>query len=313
MNVAALDCGTNSTRILVADEKGRTVERLLTITRLGKGVDATGKLDAEAIERTASALREYREVMDRNGVVKARLAATSAVRDAANSEDFVNAAIDACGVEPEILSGDEEGRLSFLGATSSFTAGSLCLALDIGGGSTEFVVGRAGRDPYRSRSMDMGCVRITERFFATDPPTPSEREDAIAEVSKLAASAFSEMQDGLSGSGYEDADVKVSDCLLLGLAGTVTTLKRLSEGWADYDPERLHHSLLELSEVERLLDKLAAVPTDERMRQYSIEAGRADVIVAGATVLSTVMRVGGFQDCTVSETDILNGLALTLL
>ena len=178
--LAAIDCGTNSTRLLVRDD-GRTVERLMRITRLGQGVDATGRLAPKAIDRTVDVLREYRGVMDRLGVERVRMTATSAARDAANREDFFSAGEAVVGVRPELLDGNEEGRLSFLGATSELDPGDgPFLVVDIGGGSTEFVVGT--REPEGVLSVDIGCVRITEKYLLSDPPTAEELSQAISVV-----------------------------------------------------------------------------------------------------------------------------------
>ncbi|HLX89496.1 MAG TPA: exopolyphosphatase, partial [Acidimicrobiales bacterium] len=215
--VAALDCGTNSTRLLVVDSTGRALDRQMRITRLGEGVDATGRLAVGAIDRTVAVLADYRRRMDELGVGRARMAATSAVRDAANAEAFFSAARRATGVEPELLSGDEEGRLSFAGATAALAPGmggaGPVLVVDIGGGSTELVVGEPGHPAdARAVSMDVGCVRVTERFLAHDPPLPAELEEAEAAVG------------GLMRAARDALPVLEPDGLLIGLAGTVSTL-----------------------------------------------------------------------------------------
>src|SRR5436305_4336219 len=181
--VAAIDCGTNSTRLLVSEGGTRTVERLMRITRLGQGVDATGALAPDAVRRTLDVLREFRQVMDIVGVERVRMTATSAARDAANREDFFAAANAAIGVRPELLTGQEEGRLSFAGATAELDpADGPFLVVDIGGGSTEFAAGDAGAEPDGVVSVDIGCVRITEKYFEHDPPRPEELSAAISVV-----------------------------------------------------------------------------------------------------------------------------------
>src|SRR5438132_2230652 len=177
--VAAVDCGTNSTRLLVSDGGRQTVERLMRITRLGQGVDATGAFAPEAVGRTLDVLREFRQVMDRHGVTRVRMTATSAARDAANRDEFFDAAAGVIGVRPDLLTGDEEARLSFRGATAELDAADgPFLVVDIGGGSTEFAVGSS--EPEGVLSMDIGCVRLTEKFLHHDPPTPEELSQVIS-------------------------------------------------------------------------------------------------------------------------------------
>src|SRR5688572_18917600 len=208
--LAAIDCGTNSTRLLIAKD-GETVDRRMVITRLGEGVDATGRLDPEAIERTLTVLQDFRAAMDGHGVEKVRIAATSAARDASNREDFLGRAEEIVGARPELLSGDEEGRLSFGGATSELdpSAGPF-LVIDIGGGSTECMVGTD--KPDEVRSFDIGCVRLTEKHLAGDPPEPEELSNAIAE----AAAWFDDL-------GREVPAVHQARTVI-GLAGTITTI-----------------------------------------------------------------------------------------
>ena len=228
--VAALDCGTNSTRLLITDDRGRYLDRQMRVTRLGKGVDTNRKLAPEAIERTLSVLRDYKSRMDANGVERARMVATSAARDAVNASEFMDAAREVTGVEPELLSGQEEGLLSFRGATADLAsrkaqgAGSAVqgsanqteLVVDIGGGSTELVVGAPGDwDSVRVLSLDIGCVRVTERFLSSDPPTAEE----LAEARVAVAAEISPVVELLA-AGEGDR--------LIGLAGTVSTLGSLA-------------------------------------------------------------------------------------
>jgi len=300
VTVAAIDCGTNSTRLLVTDESRRPIERLMRITRLGLGVDATGRLAPEAVERTVDVLREFRAVMDRYGVTATRMSATSAVRDAANRELFVDAATAVIGTRPEVLSGDEEGRLAFSGATAELDgADGPFLVVDIGGGSTELVVGADA--PVGLVSLEMGCVRLTEKFLRHDPPRPEELRDALDDV-----------HDRL-----EDAVVEVpalrDGARMIGLAGTVTTVAAVEMGLKEYDRDRVHHFWLTRAAAEDVLRTLATESRAARLGNPGLEEARADVIVGGCVALVGVLRFFGFDGCLVSEADILDGLAASLL
>lgn len=295
-----MDCGTNSTRLLVGDGRPPGIERLMRITRLGQGVDAARRLDPAAIERTVEVLREYRAVMDRHAVERVRAIATSAARDAGNREDFFDAAEAAIGVRPELLSGDEEGRLSFLGATSGLDpAEGPFLVVDIGGGSTEFVVG--GREPGQAISIDMGCVRVTEKYLRSDPPQPEELSQAIAVVHAYLDDV------------ERDAPETTTARRLIGLAGTVTTVAAVELGLHSYDPARVHHFVLTRAAAEDVFRTLATEAHADRVHNPGLEEARADVIVGGAAVLVTVMRHFDFDDCLVSEADILDGLVMSQL
>lgn len=298
--VAAIDCGTNSTRLLVSDGGPRPLERLMTITRLGQGVDATHRLAPEAVERTLTVLRDYRAVLDRFGVERVRMAATSAVRDAANRDEFLDAAGEVVGVRPELLDGDEEGRLSFAGATAGLDpADGPFLVVDIGGGSTEFVVGSS--EPVGVVSIDIGCVRITEKYLHAEPPSSLELSQAITVVH-----------------AHLD-DVKrllpaVTDAVrLVGLAGTVTTMAAVQIGLRTYDPERIHHFVLTRAAAEDVFRTLATEARADRVHNPGLEEARADVIVGGAAILVAILRHFDFAECLVSESDILDGLARSVL
>jgi exopolyphosphatase/guanosine-5'-triphosphate,3'-diphosphate pyrophosphatase len=312
--VAAIDCGTNSTRLLVADRDGRPLERLMRITRLGEGVDATGRLAPHAIARTVAVLRHYRAVMERRGVVGARASATSAARDAANRDQLFGQAEEALGVPLELLSGEAEGRLSFSGATAELDPhDGPYLVVDIGGGSTELVTAPppglcdpsdngAGVTPSVAvASIDIGCVRITERFLHHDPPSPAELTDAADAV-----------RAGLDAAIAAQPSITTAD-RLVGLAGTVATLSAIDQGLVGYSRERIHHSVLARPRVETLLDALAAESRDDRLRRPGLEEARADVIVGGTVVLATLMRQLAFDSCLVSESDILDGLVMSQL
>ena len=296
--VAALDCGTNSTRLLIS-VAGRPEVRLMRITRLGKGVDATGRLDPEAVARTLGVLREYRGLLDRHRVGRARLVATSAVRDAANGAEFLAAASDVVGVEAELLDGEAEGALAFTGATAELAVPAEEVAvIDIGGGSTELVTGAGG---VRAVSLDLGCVRVTERFFHHDPPAAEELE---------AAARFAEGELAKAGAALPALGARAHT--LVGLAGTVSTLGALAQGLSHYDRERIHHVELAAAEVSSWLGRLAAEPAAVRGRRPGLAPGREDVIVGGVLVLDRAMAGFGFERCLVSEADLLDGIAASL-
>jgi exopolyphosphatase/guanosine-5'-triphosphate,3'-diphosphate pyrophosphatase len=298
--VAAIDCGTNSTRLLVASDGDRPVERLMRITRLGEGVDRTGRLAPEAIERTVSVLAEYRQVLDRLGVDRLRMTATSAARDAGNRDEFLDRARRATGAEPELLTGEEEAALSFMGATRELDkAEGPFLVVDIGGGSTELAVGT--KEPEVVCSLDMGCVRLTEKHLVSDPPAPEELSDALSEVRDLLEDAV------IVRPGLRDARLTV------GLAGTVTTVAAVEIGLSTYDRERIHHFDLTRAAAEDVFRTLATEARADRLHNPGLEPGRADVIVGGCVALVGVMRFFDVDHCLVSESDLLDGLALSLL
>jgi len=299
--LAAIDCGTNSTRLLVVEGDGRPLERLMRITRLGQGVDADRRLHPDAIARVVAVLREFREVLDRHGVERLRVAATSAARDAANGAELFDAAEAVVGARPELLDGLEEARLCFLGATAELpTGGPPRLVADIGGGSTELAVGVPGEEPIGAISLDIGCVRLTERWIEHDPAGPDELANALGEVRDL----------------LEDADRQVpalADAAgLIGLAGTVSTVAALDLGLVAYDRDKVHHHRLERGVVEDWFRTMAMGDRDDRLGNPGLEEGRADVIVGGLCVLVGVLRHRGFGSCLASESDILDGLCLAM-
>lgn len=304
--VAAIDMGTNSTRLLIADVVGHgrhaavvTIERRMTITRLGQGVDADRRLHPDAIQRTLTALAEYGEVIRGHDVEITRAVATSAARDAENRDALFDPAVALLGVRPELISGGEEARLSFLGATAELgAAGAPYLVVDIGGGSTEFVLGID--EPRHSISVDMGCVRLTEQFLVSDPPAPEELSNAVGFVRDLLRDVEQEVP------GASDART------LVGLAGTVSTLASVEQGLSVYDRDKIHGYRLTKDAVEDAFRTLATESRDERQYNPGLEPGRVDVIVGGAIVLATILRTFGFDELLVSESDILDGIARTL-
>jgi exopolyphosphatase/guanosine-5'-triphosphate,3'-diphosphate pyrophosphatase len=299
MMLAGIDVGTNSTRVLVSEDGDRTVERLMEITRLGQGVDATGALAPEAIERTLATLRRYREVMDRHGVERVRMTATSAARDADNRDLFFDGAEAIVGARPELITGDEEGRLSFLGATSDLDAAEgPFLVVDIGGGSTEFVFGTT--DAEAVRSLDIGCVRLTEKFLHHDPPLPEELSAALQVIDVY-----------LDDIEREVPQVRTAN-RFVGLAGTITTVAAVEQGVAAYDRDRIHHFALSRAAAEDVFRTLATEARADRIHNPGLEEARADVIVGGCCVLVGIMRHFDLDECLVSEADILDGLVLSL-
>jgi len=310
--VAAIDCGTNSIRLLVADvpERGAHTDllRRMEVVRLGQGVDATGRLAPAAIERTRVALAEYAAVARELGVAAVRMAATSASRDASNRADFEEMVVATLGRLPDVITGREEAELSFLGATASLDAATGAhgsppppppfLVVDIGGGSTEFVLGDA--DGVRAaRSVDIGCVRLTERHLHGDPPTPDEIRRAEEDI----RGALAEVT----------AEVPVSDAVsLVGLAGSVTTVAALALELPEYDPVAIHGSRISVDAVRAVNADLLAATRERRAAMPVMHPGRVDVIGAGALILRVLMDEFGQDEVVVSEHDILDGIALRL-
>ncbi|GJF34711.1 hydrolase [Kitasatospora sp. NE20-6] len=306
--VAAIDCGTNSVRLLIADldpETGRItdLDRRMVINRLGQGVDATGRLHPDALERTFAACREYAGVVAAHGVGadRIRFVATSASRDAENAAEFTEGVRGILGVSPEVVSGDEEARLSFTGATKELTGEPFAapyLVFDLGGGSTEFVLG--GAEVEAARSVDIGCVRMTERHFAgSELPTPGQIAGARADVRAALDTAAETVP--LTGAAT-----------LVGLAGTVTTVAGIVLGLPAYDSERIHHARLTVEQVREVAGQLLTTTHAERAAIPVMHPGRVDVIAAGALVLLEIMERTGAAEVVVSEHDILDGIAWSI-
>jgi exopolyphosphatase/guanosine-5'-triphosphate,3'-diphosphate pyrophosphatase len=317
--VAAIDCGTNSVRLLIADISDGTltdIERRMEIVRLGQGVDRTGRLAPEALDRTFTAMRAYAKLIlhhatpppeaEHTGLAPAdvmpvRIVATSATRDAANRADFVAGVREIFGVEPEVVSGDEEARLSFLGATRDLPPGERApfLVVDIGGGSTEFVVGDG--EVVGALSVDIGCVRLTERHLkdAGDPPSA----DAVGAVAADIEAALDRVERA----------VPVRDArTLIGLAGSVTTVAGIAMDLPAYDPGRIHHSRTPAGGVHEVSRRLLAMSHAERAEIPVMHPGRVDVIGAGALILDLIVRRYAFPEVVASEHDILDGIAYGL-
>jgi exopolyphosphatase/guanosine-5'-triphosphate,3'-diphosphate pyrophosphatase len=299
---AVIDLGSNSTRLLVADVAPdgtiEEVERRTNVTRLAQGVDASGRLDEEAIERVLSVAAQYREAIDKLGAAEVVAVATSAVRDAENGDDFRAALRERHGIDARVIPGDEEARLTFLGATAARRdRASETLVFDIGGGSTEYVVGRPGEDPRFHVSTKVGAVRQTERHLASDPPREGELEALRREVARIVAA---EVPGRLR--GEVEAGIAV--------AGTATSLAAIDQRLDPYDPERVHGYELTRSAAERILAELAAMPLDARREVPGLHPDRAPTIVAGAAILVESLRAFGLETVEISEADILHGAAL---
>jgi len=315
VRVGVVDMGTNTTRLLVAevlDGQVTELEKQTTITRLGQGVDATGRLADEAMERVRVTLAGYREAMDRLGVENVTAVATSAMRDAENGPAFREELAARFGIHARTISGDEEARLTFLGATSDRrgagvsaetprarvggTDGTL-VVIDIGGGSTEFVVGRAGGEPDFHVSTQLGSVRQTERHLASDPPEHTE-------LGALAAEARAIIEDSVP------SETRRAAARVVAVAGTATTVAAIDQELDHYDAERVHGYEVPLATLERIQSMLAALPVVERREVVGLHPDRAPTIVAGVTILLESVRAFGLGGFTASEADILHGAAL---
>lgn len=314
-SVAAIDCGTNSIRLLVAELVPRDdgtvalddLHREMRVVRLGQGVDATGQLAREALERTRVALTDYAATANQHGVAAARMVTTSATRDASNRDEFFAMTREVLGVEAELISGDEEARLSFVGAVGEQDPDNgPFLVVDVGGGSTELVLGDwdgCSCQLIAARSVDIGCVRITERALASDPPTETE----IADARRLTAAALAD--------GFDTVDVARANTWI-GVAGTMTTLSAVAQRLARYDPEQTHLSRLSPADIHGTAAQLLADDHDTRAANPVIHPGRVDVIGGGALIVRTLQErlaaLGGPPELVVSEHDILDGIALSL-
>lgn len=310
MRVAAVDVGTNSVRLLVAEPDGggaargsdprrlRVLARPMTITRLGAGVDDRGLLDDEALQRTLDVIEAYAATWRRLGATRVRIAATSAIRDAADRDRFFEGVRERAGTDAEVLTGAEEAATAFRGAVAGVDVARPVCVLDIGGGSTELIVG--DRSPDASTSRQLGCVRLTERCLRSDPPTAAELALADAAI-------------GAELDAAERAVDPARARALVGVAGTVTTLAALHLGLGSYDPERIHATRVPVGAVHDLAMRLVRMPSAARARLGPMAPGREDVIAAGALILDAVCRRFGFGEVVTSEADMLDGLALQLL
>jgi exopolyphosphatase / guanosine-5'-triphosphate,3'-diphosphate pyrophosphatase len=310
--VAAVDCGTNSLRLLVADvdlaRGGLTdVARRMEIVRLGQGVDQTGRLAPEALARTTAVLRDYTDVIAGTAAAAVRMVATSATRDASNTAEFTRQVKEILGVAPEVLTGSQEAVLSFTGATAELAGApddGPFLVVDIGGGSTEFVLGQAAPAGHENTavqaiSVDIGCVRMTERHLHGDPPTGAELAAATADI------------DAALGAVSEAVPVRQARTLV-GLAGSVTTVAGIAMGLPAYDEARIHHARVSAADVHEVTRSLLAQTRAARAAIGVMHPGRVDVIGGGALILDRIMQRFGFAEVLVSEHDILDGIAWSL-
>jgi exopolyphosphatase / guanosine-5'-triphosphate,3'-diphosphate pyrophosphatase len=325
--VAAVDCGTNSIRLLVADADPATgelveLDRRMKIVRLGQGVDRTGRLAPQALERTFAACREYAEVIRELGAERVRFVATSASRDASNREEFMRGVVDILGAEPEVITGDQEAEFSFTGATKELTGHDHVtgpyLVVDIGGGSTEFVEG--DERVRAARSVDIGCVRLTERHVvAGDPPAsaPEANQAPDKAADPLTKSQIAAIRDDVTRALdlAEEAVSLTGACrpgggghTLVGLAGSVTTVAAVALELDAYDPAAIHHSRIPVGRVREITEWLLRSTHAERAAIPVMHPGRVDVIAAGALVLLSVMERTGAEEVVVSEHDILDGI-----
>jgi exopolyphosphatase/guanosine-5'-triphosphate,3'-diphosphate pyrophosphatase len=307
--VAAVDCGTNSLRLLVADvdpddqAELTDVVRRMEIVRLGQGVDQTGRLAPDALARAVGVLREYADAIAGTAAEAVRMVATSATRDASNAADFTRQVKEVLGVAPEVLTGSQEAALSFTGATAELAGpgrfGGPFLVADIGGGSTEFVLGRAGGPAAQAISVDIGCVRMTERHLHGDPPAGAEVAAATADID----AALDRVA----------AAVPVRQArTLVGLAGSVTTVAAIAMGLPAYDAARIHHARIGAADVHEVAWRLLAQTRADRAAIGVMHPGRVDVIGGGALILDRIMQRFGFAEVLVSEHDILDGIAWAL-
>jgi exopolyphosphatase / guanosine-5'-triphosphate,3'-diphosphate pyrophosphatase len=304
MRVAVVDLGTNTTRLLVADVQDGRLEELekeTTITRLGQGVDATGRLADEAMDRVRETLDGYRQTIDRLNAEDVIAVATSAMRDADNGPEFRDELNRRYGIDARTISGDEEARLTFLGATSGRTAAvespASAVVIDIGGGSTEYVVGSNGADPDFHVSAQMGSRRHTERFLPSDPPAHEELEALAADVRRIIGESVPD-------------EIRERTAEGVAVAGTATTLAAIDLELDPYDPEKVHGYRVGLAAAERIQAMLAALAVEERRNVTGLHPDRAPVIVAGVTILVESIRAFGLDEIEISESDILQGAAM---
>jgi len=306
VRVAAIDCGTNSIRLLIADITNGTltdVVRTMVIVRLGEGVDKTGEFSQAALERTFAAIETFAELISKHQPEQVRFVATSASRDVSNRDEFVDGVASRLGIEPDIISGDEEAALSFLGATADLLnldnpPTAPYLVIDIGGGSTEFVLGTTA--PTAAISTNVGCVRMTERHLISDPATPQQIAAATSDIDAAIDLAYAAVPIAQANS-------------LIGLAGSVTTVAAIALGLSEYDSTAIHGSRISSQDVHRVTQDLLAMTRAERAKLGPMHEGRIDVIGSGALVLDRIMIRTGLKQVVVSERDILDGIARGLI
>ena len=300
VRVAVIDIGTNSTRLLISDVEGANaeqVERRTTVTNMGRGVDHTNLICADAVEDVCRVIADYMARYEEMGAERVMAIATSAVREAANGEAFIAELRERFDLDTRLLTGEEEAHLTYLGATAHRAEGEPTLVFDIGGGSTELIVGTGMHVGFHT-SLQAGTIRQSERHLTSDPPDPHELEDLASEVRNLIDGAVAEQP-------------AAAPTRAIAVAGTPTSLAAVDQALEPYDPGRVHGYRLGMRKIQRMLSKLSSLPLAERLRVPGLHPGRAPTIVAGAVILVQVMRVFGLEEIEVSELDILHGSALS--
>jgi exopolyphosphatase / guanosine-5'-triphosphate,3'-diphosphate pyrophosphatase len=300
VRVAVVDIGTNSTRLLIADVEGADVaevERRTTVTNLGRGVEHTNTLCSDAIDDVCEAVADYKACYEEMGAERVLAIATSAVRDAVNGDAFIAELRERFGLDTQLLTGEEEAHLTYLGATAQRSGTETTLVFDIGGGSTELIVGQGSEVGFHT-SLQAGTIRQSERHLASDPPDPHELEELADDVRSLIEEAIA--------AGPEARSIRA-----IAVAGTPTSLAAIDQELEPYDADRIHGYRLGMRPIQRMLSRLASLPLAERLRIPGLQPGRAPTIVAGAVILVQVMRAFGLDEIEVSERDILHGSALS--
>jgi exopolyphosphatase/guanosine-5'-triphosphate,3'-diphosphate pyrophosphatase len=300
MRVAVVDIGTNSTRLLIADVEGTgvyEVERRTSVTNMGRGVDHTGMICSDAVEDVCTVIAEYKARYEEMGADRVMAIATSAVRDAVNGDAFIAELRERFDLDARMLTGEEEAHLTYLGATAHRPTAAPTLVFDIGGGSTELIVG-TGREVGFHTSLQAGTIRQSERHLTADPPHPHELEDLAADIRNQIERAIVTQPEG-------------TPARAIAVAGTPTSLAAIDQGLEPYDPGRVHGYRLGLNRIQRMLSRLSSLPLAERLRVPGLHPGRAPTIVTGTVILVQVMRAFGLQEIEVSELDILHGSALS--
>ena len=300
VRVAVIDIGTNSTRLLISDVEGgnaEQVERRTTVTNMGRGVDHSNLICADAVEDVCRVIADYMARYEEMGADRVMAIATSAVRDAVNGEAFIAELRERFDLDARLLTGEEEAHLTYLGATAHRVEGEPTLVFDIGGGSTELIVG-SGMNVGFHTSLQAGTIRQSERHLTSDPPDPHELEDLASDVRNLIDRAVAEQP-------------AAAATRAIAVAGTPTSLAAVDQALEPYDPGRVHGYRLGMRKIQRMLSKLSSLPLAERLRVPGLHPGRAPTIVAGAVILVQVMRAFGLEEIEVSELDILHGSALS--
>lgn len=300
VRVAVVDIGTNSTRLLIGDVAGTSVtevERRTTVTNMGRGVDHSGLICSDAVDDVCTVIADYKARYEEMGAERVMTIATSAVRDAVNGEAFIAELRERFSLDAQLLTGEEEANLTYLGATAHRPAEGATLVFDIGGGSTELIVGSGTKVGFHT-SLQAGTIRQSERHLTTDPPDPHELEDLADEIRNLIDRAIA-------------ADPQAKAGRAIAVAGTPTSLAAIDQGLEPYDPGRVHGYHMGMRRIQRMLSRLSSMPLAERLRVPGLHPGRAPTIVAGTVILVQVMRAFKLNEIEVSELDILHGSALS--